>query len=227
MTATVGVPCETCPGERRVALSPRACEVLIKAKLGVIVERSAGIASGFPDVEYEKRGVGLGTRQEVFETAQIVVQARTAGSNPEYGREDLGLLKSGQILIGFGDPLTSLRECVAQRSQWIAETDQNLPGFQKAEILSPVLRVRSGGPRLHHNLRRFENFLAGAEANAALLVFHVGKAGGNTGRALDNHAKLRFYQDFTGPRAEGHPAFARACLAGNSDSCCHSYPLKR
>jgi len=38
---TVGIPCETFPGERRVALTPKACDTLIEAKLKVILEYSA------------------------------------------------------------------------------------------------------------------------------------------------------------------------------------------
>ncbi|HVW85166.1 MAG TPA: Re/Si-specific NAD(P)(+) transhydrogenase subunit alpha [Bryobacteraceae bacterium] len=112
MTGTVGVPRETFPGERRVALTPRACDALNKAKLGAIVEYSAGLEAGFPDDEYARRGVRLGTRAEVFAEADIIVQARAAGANPERGLADIPLLRPGQILIGFGDPLTSPRECL-------------------------------------------------------------------------------------------------------------------
>jgi NAD(P) transhydrogenase subunit alpha len=112
MTATVGIPCETFPGERRVALTPKACDALIKAKLDVILEYSAGLAAGFTDEEYAKRGVRLGSRAEVFASAGIVAQARAPGANPVHGRADIPLMRPGQILIGFGDPLTSLQECV-------------------------------------------------------------------------------------------------------------------
>ena len=110
MTATVGVPRETFPGERRVALTPRACEALTKAKLEIVVEYSAGLEAGFTDEEYARRGVRLASRSEVFSSAGIIVQARAPGANPDHGRSDLALLRPGQILIGFGDPLTSLHE---------------------------------------------------------------------------------------------------------------------
>jgi H+-translocating NAD(P) transhydrogenase subunit alpha len=109
MTA-IGVPRETFPGERRVALTPKACDALLKAKLGVIVEYAAGLDAGFTDEEYSRHGVRLASRSEVFQAADIIVQARAAGANPDHGQSDLPLLKRGQIVIGFGDPLTSLRE---------------------------------------------------------------------------------------------------------------------
>ena len=108
-----GVPRETFPGERRVALTPRACETLIKVKLELIVESGAGVEAGFPDDEYAKRGVRLGSRADVFREAAIIVQARTPGANPVSGCDDLPLFRPGQLLIGFGEPLTALRECSA------------------------------------------------------------------------------------------------------------------
>jgi len=112
MTATVGIPCETFPGERRVALTPKACDTLIKARLDVVLEYSAGLDAGFPDEEYVRRGVRLASRADVFASASVIAQARAPGANPVNGRSDIPLFRAGQILIGFGDPLTSLRECV-------------------------------------------------------------------------------------------------------------------
>jgi len=112
MTATIGVPGETFPGERRVALTPKACETLIKAKLGAIVEYSAGLDAGFTDEEYARRGVRLGTRAEVFAAADVIAQARAGGANPGFGQQDLALMRPGQMLIAFGDPLTSPAECL-------------------------------------------------------------------------------------------------------------------
>jgi len=111
MSATVGVPAETFPGERRVALTPKACDALIKLKAQVVLEYSAGAEAGFPDEEYARRGVRLASRDEVFASADIIAQARTLGANPEFGRTDIPLLRPGQLMIGFGDPLTALREC--------------------------------------------------------------------------------------------------------------------
>src|ERR1019366_4881526 len=41
----------------------------------------------------------------------VIVQARAPGANPEHGSEDLASLRQGQLLIGFGEPLTAPREC--------------------------------------------------------------------------------------------------------------------
>ena len=108
MVTTVGVVAETCPGERRVALIPSVLTLLNKTGSEVLLEPGAGAASGFPDSEYVEKGVRLARdRVEVFASAQVILQVRALGANPECGRADLPLLRSGQVLIGFGEPLTS------------------------------------------------------------------------------------------------------------------------
>jgi len=83
---TIGVPRETFPGERRVALTPRATETLGKLGAGVIIEESAGADAGFPDQLYVARSARVGTRAEVFSQADIIVQVRSLGANPAAGR---------------------------------------------------------------------------------------------------------------------------------------------
>jgi len=111
LPGTLGIPRETFPQERRVALIPRQCEVLKKAGLEVIIEQSAGVSAGFPDDLYVARGARIGSRQDVFRDADIIAQVRCLGANPEAGRSDIPLLRPGQTLIGFGEPLTALQEC--------------------------------------------------------------------------------------------------------------------
>ena len=108
MALTIGVPAETFQGERRVAMTPRATEALAKSNVEFLIQTGAGEAAGFPDSEYtQKKARIAGSRSEVFASSDIVLQVRTAGANPEKGSADLPLLRSGQVLIGFGEPLTS------------------------------------------------------------------------------------------------------------------------
>ena len=104
----VGVVKETFPEEHRTALVPAIVSSLTKAGLEAIMESGAGQAAGFPDAEYEEKGVRLvSDRAEVFRTADIVLQVRSFGSNPAAGRADLDLLRPGQVLIGQCDPLVN------------------------------------------------------------------------------------------------------------------------
>ncbi len=110
MALTIGVPRETFPGERRVALTPRAIETLAKLGAGVIVEQSAGVDAGFLDEQYVARSARIGTRAEVFAESDIVAQVRALGANPAQGRADLPLMLDKQIMVGFGEPLTAVDE---------------------------------------------------------------------------------------------------------------------
>jgi len=132
---TIGVPRETYPGERRVALTPRACETLGKLGAGVIIEESAGVSAGFPDQQYVARAARIGTRAEVFQQSDIVVQVRSLGGNPAEGRADLPLLREGQIVIGFGEPLTAAEEMAALARSGVS--------FFAMELMPRITRAQS------------------------------------------------------------------------------------
>src|SRR5580704_9065413 len=105
----VGVPRESFPGEKRVALVPAAIPTLTKAGLQVVVEAGAGIAAGYPDADYVAKGARIvSERAEVFRSADIVAQLLCYGSNDRTGKADLPLYKRDQVLIGFLRPLGSL-----------------------------------------------------------------------------------------------------------------------
>jgi NAD(P) transhydrogenase subunit alpha len=105
----VGVPRETFPGERRVALVPAVIPNLTKAGLEVVVEAGAGAAAGYPDADYTAKGAKVvSDRAEVFRAADIVVQILCYGSNDKTGKADVPLFRNGQVLIGFLRPLGSI-----------------------------------------------------------------------------------------------------------------------
>ena len=105
----VGVPRESFPGERRVALVPAAVPNLTKAGLEVVVEAGAGIGAGYPDADYAAKGAKIvADRAEVFRVADIVVQVLCYGSNDKTGKADVPLFRNGQLLIGFLRPLGSI-----------------------------------------------------------------------------------------------------------------------
>ncbi|HEU5003065.1 MAG TPA: Re/Si-specific NAD(P)(+) transhydrogenase subunit alpha [Actinomycetota bacterium] len=103
---SVGVPKESYPGERRVALTPPALPALTKAGLRIVVESGAGAQAGFSDDAYQKAGATVGTRSDAF-GADIVAQVRTFTANPVAGRADLDLMRPGQIILGLANPLAA------------------------------------------------------------------------------------------------------------------------
>src|SRR5262245_55399672 len=92
----IGVPRETVPGERRVALVPETVQRLVKGGNEVVVERGAGVEAAFVDVAYEQAGARIA--DNAFD-AELVVKVQRPTP------EELGKLRSGTILIAFLQPL--------------------------------------------------------------------------------------------------------------------------
>jgi NAD(P) transhydrogenase subunit alpha len=101
----VGIPQETFPGERRVALVPAMVPILAKAGLEVCVQAGAGLAAGFPDNQYADKGAKIAAGRDEVLAADVLLQVRAAGANPEAGKADLPRLRQGQVLVGLCDPL--------------------------------------------------------------------------------------------------------------------------
>ena len=187
MAIIVGIPRETFPGEQRVALTPRALDVLGKSGVEFILESSAGYAAGFPDSEYQQKSVRIaGSRREVFEAAEVVAQVRTLGANPEAGRSDLDLFRRGQVAIGFGEPLSAPAEFsdLAERgvTSFAMELIPRITRAQSMDALSSmatvagykaVLVAANALPRMFPMLMT----AAGTVAPARVFVLGAGVAG--------------------------------------------------
>ena len=104
----VGVPAESSPEERRVALVPAVVPALAKAGLKVLVERSAGEKAGFSDAAYEEQGASLSPDQiHLFSAADILLKVRGLVTNPDARRNDLEFMRPGQIILGLLNPLAA------------------------------------------------------------------------------------------------------------------------
>lgn len=141
----IGVPKETFPGERRVALIPASIPALSKANLEVHVETGAGREAGFLDSEYEAQGAKIvASRKEAFD-ANLVVQVRTLGTNPEAGRADLELMRQEQAIVGSVDPLgnpQAAADIAATGAQLFAlELIPRITRAQSMDVLSSMATI--------------------------------------------------------------------------------------
>src|SRR3954453_3014833 len=91
----LGVPKETDPGERRVALVPETVGRLGDG-IEAIVETGAGDAAGFADDAYREAGATIGDPW----SAEVVAKVAAPSADEE------ARLHSGQVLIAFLQPLT-------------------------------------------------------------------------------------------------------------------------
>ena len=107
----IGVPAETRPDERRVALVPDGVGKLTKAGCEVLVQRGAGNAAYLPDTMYEAAGATLvGSAVEALDADLVLkVQRPTL--------EEIGQLREGAALVSFLAPAASadLLDALARR----------------------------------------------------------------------------------------------------------------
>ena len=180
----LGVPKETYPRERRIAIVPAVLPALKKLGIDVVVERGAGEEAGFPDSAFGDQ-VTLADRAEVFQ-ADILAQVRAPGANPVNGAADISLMRSGQVIIGFAEPLTTpdVARAVADRGAILLamELVPRITRAQSMDALSSmatiagykaVLLAAEALPRMFPML----NTAAGTVAAARVFIIGAGVAG--------------------------------------------------
>ena len=92
----IGVPKEIKEQEQRIGLVPSAAELLTKRGHTVLVEKSAGVGSGYPDEEYRKAGAEIvDLAKDVFARADMIVKVK------EPLPAEFPLLRKGQILFTY------------------------------------------------------------------------------------------------------------------------------
>jgi NAD(P) transhydrogenase subunit alpha len=182
----IGVPKETFPGERRVAIVPDMVPALVKAGAEVLVEAGAGVGAGITDESFTQKGAKISNRDDVFSKSNVVFQVRTFGANPEAGRADLDKMRDGQIVIGFTESLgePALSKEIAGRGVTLFSLEM-LPRITRAQsmdVLSSMATVAGYKAVLFaaETLPKiFPMFMtaAGTIAPARVFVVGVGVAG--------------------------------------------------
>lgn len=92
-------PQETHPGENRVAATPASVKKLARLGFEVVVERGAGMVSGYPDADYEAAGARLeADRGELLRVADVLARVRPTPPG------EVDLLPEGAVHVSFLDP---------------------------------------------------------------------------------------------------------------------------
>src|ERR687885_2791898 len=173
----LGVPKETAPGERRVALVPEAVGRLVGAGFEVVVERGAGEAAAFPDEAFAEAG---GTLVGNAVDADAVVKVHKPSAS------EAEALRDGSVLVAFLQPLTDPEgiERLGARGV-IAFAMESIPRITRAQpmdALSSQATV-SGYKAVVLAAERLPKFFpmlmtaAGTVAPAKALVLGAGVAG--------------------------------------------------
>ena len=161
----VGVPRETKPGERRVALVPEAVEAMVAEGHDVQVETRAGLTVGFDDEAYRDAGAMVVTARDAWD-ADLVVKVK------EMQDEDFEHARRGVAVFAFhhlvGAPERTRRLAAAGLTVIAFEMVRDARG--KFPMLAPMSRIAGRmAPAIAHNEL--------GRAPARVLVLGAGHAG--------------------------------------------------
>ena len=135
----VGVPRETAPGERRVALIPETAEKLAKSGVGVMVERSAGDRAFHADDAYTKAGATIAAdARDLYAKSDLILHVRRPAA------EVMALLRDGVVIVAPLQPLSNpdvVRQ-LAQRRVTAFSTDA-IPRIARAQALDVLSSMAS------------------------------------------------------------------------------------
>src|SRR5437762_675941 len=92
---TIGIPKEVKEQEQRVGLLPSSTQALVARGHTVLVQKNAGVGSGYSDEEYIKAGAIIESAEEIFQRADMIVKVKEP-LPPEWP-----LLRRGQILFTY------------------------------------------------------------------------------------------------------------------------------
>ena len=174
----VGVPRETAPGERRVALVPDVVSRLSSAGFTVAVEQGAGASAAFEDADFETAGASVVDTVLGHAEAIAMVQKPTV--------EQIEKLRSGDVLIAFLQPLTDAEGIERLRAKGVvAFAMESIPRITRAQPMDALSsQATVGGYKAvllaAERLPKFFPMLttaAGTVPPAKVLVLGAGVAG--------------------------------------------------
>ena len=157
----IGVPREIKEQEQRVALLPSGTNELTKRGHSVLVERDAGLGSGYSDQDYVKAGAEIVEQaKDVFARADMIVKVK------EPLRAEFPLLRRGQILFTYlhlaaSKPLTEalLKSGVIGVAYETIQVDHRLPLLEPMSEIAGRMSVVMGA-----------NFLAKYNGGSGVLL---------------------------------------------------------
>src|SRR4029078_6324037 len=108
--------------------------------MGTLVEAGAGDSAGFVDAAYQEKGARIASsRAEVFSSADVVLTVRSLASSPTGPPPNLEEIRSGQVVVGFLDPIGAPEgiRALAQRGATAFALDL-LPRITRAQAMDAL-----------------------------------------------------------------------------------------
>lgn len=180
MGVQVAVPRETRAGEKRVAMTPRVGERLVKLGATLLVESGAGAESGIPDSDYTRVATVVKDEGQLFGQADIVLGVQVPGPS------QIRLMREGAILAclvyAHQHPEEARLLCDRNITTFAMELVPRISRAQSLDVLSSQAMVAGYKAALiaANRLGRFFPMLttaAGTIRPAKVLVIGAGVAG--------------------------------------------------
>ncbi len=128
MPMVIGVPAETVPGERRLAVVPEVVKKYIALGAEVVIQKGAGEAAHFPDSSFESVKWVDG-QADVYSAADVLLCVLPPS------QKAIGSLKAGAVLVGMLQPWSDVK-----RATLLSE--KNITSFA-LELLPRITRSQS------------------------------------------------------------------------------------
>lgn len=92
----IGIPKEIKPNEYRVACDPNGIKEIISRGHQVLVEKDAGLGSGFTDEDYKNQGATIiNSAKEIFQKSELIYKVK------ELFPEEFEYMREGQIVFTY------------------------------------------------------------------------------------------------------------------------------
>ncbi|HET9232969.1 MAG TPA: alanine dehydrogenase, partial [Candidatus Eisenbacteria bacterium] len=151
----VGVPKEIKADEHRVALLPVGAEELVARRHEVLVEKNAGLESGYSDDAYRAAGARiLDSPREIYQRAEMICKVK------EPLRAEYDLMRPGQIVFTYfhfaaSEELTKAvlaSRCVAIAYETVELPDRELPLLTPMSEVAGRMAIQEGARFLEYRM---------------------------------------------------------------------------
>jgi len=183
----IGVPKEIKADEYRIALLPVGAHLLVKDGHEVLIEKQAGVASGFADEEYQLAGARIVSSVDtIFKESDLVLKVK----EPQV--EELDRFSDSQIVFGyfhFASSVELTKSCLKNKITALAyetltDSRGQLPLLKPMSEVAGKMSIQEGAKCLEKPMQGRGILLGGVAgvAPANVLILGAGVVGSNAAR---------------------------------------------
>lgn len=130
----IGIPTETAASETRVAMIPEVAGRWTKGGAEVLVQSGAGLAASYLDNQYVQAGAKV-----VADAAEVLRQADVVVKVQKPSLDEIGMMKSGSLVVSFIYPVQNLDTVQALNDRRITCYAMDaIPRISRAQVMDAL-----------------------------------------------------------------------------------------